>query len=68
MTVEDQRLLQSERREQNWQRWDGVAWVEEATPVIKRKNFAGIGTTQLSEDGHKAIRSLFERSFGPAPN
>jgi archaellum biogenesis ATPase FlaH len=57
-----------DQAQQKWQRWDGSAWVDESAPVIKRKRFAGIGTTQLSEEGNKAVRGLFERSFGPAPN
>lgn len=47
-----------------WFAWRDNAWVEE-TPVITDKTFAGTGTRNLTDDGKKAIRDLFESSFGP---
>lgn len=49
-----------------WYSWNGVDWIEDE-PVITHRNFAGTGTRHLTEDGKKAIRELFERSFGPHP-
>ncbi len=48
-----------------WFCWKDNAWAAE-TPVIESKTFAGSGTRNLAEDGRKALRELFERSFGPA--
>ncbi|ACG72813.1 conserved hypothetical protein [Anaeromyxobacter sp. K] len=50
-----------------WFRWDGRGWVPEAPPAITHPRFAGAGTRALSEPGRAAIRALFERSFGAAP-
>jgi len=50
-----------------WFSWDATRWREEEAPMIRRNHFAGIGTTHLNDNGKKAIRELFERSFGPAP-
>lgn len=50
-----------------WFSWDATRWREEESPIIRRHHFAGIGTTHLNDKGKKAIRQLFERSFGPAP-
>ncbi|GAO01190.1 AAA family ATPase [Anaeromyxobacter sp. PSR-1] len=50
-----------------WFRWDGRGWATEAPPVITHPRFAGAGTRALSAAGLEAIRALFERSFGPAP-
>ncbi|MCU0559188.1 MAG: hypothetical protein MUD16_03245 [Desulfobacterales bacterium] len=50
----------------SWFSWKNNQWVAEA-PVISEKTFVGTGTRNLSDDGRKAIRELFERSFGPAP-
>jgi len=47
-----------------WYSWNGADWVEDE-PVITHRNFAGTGTRYLTEDGKKAIRGLYERSFGP---
>jgi hypothetical protein len=50
-----------------WFRWDGQAWGPEAPPAITHPRFAGAGTRAPSAAGRAAIRALFERSFGPAP-
>lgn len=47
-----------------WFTWKEGKWVED-TPVIEHKSFAGTGTRFLTDEGRKAIRELFERSFGP---
>ncbi|WP_169755400.1 hypothetical protein [Dissulfurirhabdus thermomarina] len=49
-----------------WFTWDGHQWVPD-DPAIVHKTFAGTGTRYLTEEGRRAIRDLFERSFGPPP-
>jgi hypothetical protein len=58
-------LFDQERR--RWLRWGEGDWVDEAPPTITCARFAGTGTRSLSDDGRAAIRTLFERSFGPRP-
>jgi archaellum biogenesis ATPase FlaH len=57
-------VFDQERR--SWFHWTGNAWEMAAPPVVSALDFAGVGTQQLTEEGQKAIRELFERSFGPA--
>lgn len=48
-----------------WYKWDfklGV-FVEQDTPILT-KNFAGVGTRELSKDGENAIKNVFIKSFG----
>jgi hypothetical protein len=33
------------------------------TPKIKTKNFAGIGTRKLNDNGKRAIRDLYVKTF-----
>ena len=46
-----------------WFAWKQNHWIEEV-PVISKDTFAGTGTQNITEDGQKALRELFERSFG----
>ena len=46
-----------------WYTWKDSVW-EKDTPVISHDSFCGTGTRNLTEEGHKAIDDLFERSFG----
>ncbi len=46
-----------------WFRWDATQWIRDDAPTIKRRQFAGIGTTNLTTEGARAIRELFEHSF-----
>jgi hypothetical protein len=48
-----------------WFSWKNNSWAAE-TPTLDHKTFAATGTRHLTEDGRKAIRDLFERSFGQA--
>jgi hypothetical protein len=48
-----------------WFTWKDNAWAEEY-PALEKDTFVGTGTRNLSEDGRKAIRDLFENAFGPA--
>jgi hypothetical protein len=48
-----------------WFRWREPDWVSEAPPTIAHERFAGAGTRSLTDQGRAAIRTLFERSFGP---
>lgn len=45
-----------------WFTWKGGAWVEEI-PAIEHETFVGTGTRYLTEEGKRAIKELFERSF-----
>lgn len=47
-----------------WFRWDMTRWEPDEAVVIRRPNFAGVGTTRLTVDGRLAIEQLFARSFG----
>ena len=47
-----------------WFSWKDNTWVED-TPVITSETFAGTGTRNISNDGRKALKDLFIRSFGP---
>jgi len=49
-----------------WFSWNHTDWVEQKKgdePVITHVHFAGTGTRFLEENGKKAIRELFERTF-----
>ena len=45
-----------------WFTWKGGVWIED-TPKIDYDTFVGTGTRYLSDEGKRAIRELFERSF-----
>ena len=48
-----------------WFTWDGRRWVEPpAEPTIVGPAFCGTGTRHLDDGGRRAIRRLFQRSFG----
>jgi hypothetical protein len=55
-------VYDQERR--GWFRWRDSAWSPEPDPRITHTRFTGTGTRFLSDDGRRAIRALFERSFG----
>lgn len=46
-----------------WNQLDWVACKKDEEPVIEHVHFVGTGTRFLEENGKKAIRELFERSF-----
>jgi hypothetical protein len=46
-----------------WYTWNQNRWEEVREPVISRRHFSGTGTRFLEENGRKAIRELFARSF-----
>jgi hypothetical protein len=52
-----------DQEKKSWFRWRDKAWSAEPEPRITRTRFTGTGTRFLSDEGRKAIRSLFERSF-----
>ncbi|MEM7353178.1 MAG: hypothetical protein AAF657_20455 [Acidobacteriota bacterium] len=49
-----------------WFTWTGGQWQADE-PTIPQKPFAATGTRTLTDAGQVAIRQLFERSFGDAP-
>ena len=49
-----------------WERWTGTDWTAcsaSEAPVITHPHFTGTGTRTLHDNGRRAIRELFERSF-----
>ena len=46
-----------------WFQWDGQDW-QACNPVIEAIHYTGTGTRYLNQEGQKAVRELFERSFG----
>jgi len=48
----------------NWFFWQDAAWVDIAEPRVTRTRFTGNGTRFLTDQGRKAIKDLFDRSFG----
>ena len=54
-----------DQERKGWFSWQENKWVPD-TPVITSETFAGTGTRNLSDDGRKALKDLFIRSFGPA--
>ena len=49
-----------------WFNWNQADWIEcksKDKPVIKHIHFAGTGTRFLEENGRKAVKELFERTF-----
>jgi len=49
-----------------WFGWDGEAWARlDQAPQVSSQRFCGTGTRHLGEDGKRAIRELFQVSFGP---
>ena len=49
---------------ERWFSWIDGHWQEDQ-PVIPDRPFAATGTRSLTDAGRRAIRELFERSFGP---
>ena len=45
-----------------WYKYNAGTWVEVETPILT-KNFAGIGTRNLSESGKKAIEDVYRATF-----
>jgi hypothetical protein len=52
-----------DQEKKGWFTWRGTEWVPD-TPTIGPKPFTGTGTRNLTDEGRRAIRDLFERSFG----
>tara|TARA_R110000772_G_scaffold81439_2_gene173244 strand:- start:28243 stop:28983 length:741 start_codon:yes stop_codon:yes gene_type:complete len=48
-----------------WFEWSYVTekYIECETPVISKKNFAGVGTRNITQNGINAIKELFEKTF-----
>jgi hypothetical protein len=52
-----------DQKRDGWFTWNHLDWSPCEAPVIKHIHFVGTGTRFLDENGKKAIRELFERSF-----
>jgi hypothetical protein len=57
-------LFVFDQKRSSWFRWNGTGWEMISPPAITAEMFAGIGTKNLLEEGRRAIRELFLRSFG----
>ena len=53
-----------DQEKKRWHSRGDNGWVEIDEPTISRVRFAGTGTRKLSDEGRRAIHSLFTRSFG----
>ncbi len=51
---------------ERWYTWSEGAW-QASDPALPNRPFSATGTRNLTDAGTQAIRELFERSFGPAP-
>ena len=47
---------------EGWYKWENNNFTKTETPTLT-KNFAGIGTQEINENGIKAIRSVYEQTF-----
>jgi hypothetical protein len=55
-----------DQRRNAWFHWNQIEWVEHKKgdePVIGHVHFAGTGTRFVEENGKRAVRELFERTF-----
>ncbi|GJL79252.1 MAG: hypothetical protein NPINA01_22410 [Nitrospinaceae bacterium] len=52
-----------DQEKNGWFKWAGDHWNAETEVKITRKHFAGTGTRFLSDNGKKAIQTLFKDSF-----
>jgi len=54
-----------DQKRDGWFRWSYVSekFLTIDPPIINNRNFAGIGSRQLTTNGENAIRSLFEKTF-----
>lgn len=55
-----------DQAKKNWFRWSytSMSFIElKETPIIETENFAGIGTRQITDDGIKAIREVYSKTF-----
>jgi hypothetical protein len=56
-----------DQKKGKWFIWNGQKFEETQTPTLT-KNFAGIGTREINPKGKKAIKEVFEKSFGKPRN
>jgi hypothetical protein len=59
-------LFVFDQKQNGWFHWQQMNWValnEENAPHIQHTHFTGTGTNLLQENGKRAIKELFERSF-----
>lgn len=58
-------LFVFDQKQDGWFRWNENDWVAcgSEEPVIRLSHFTGTGTRYLEENGRKAIKELFVRSF-----
>jgi hypothetical protein len=59
----NKRVCVFDQNHEAWYNWTGREWAK-GEPVIETPTVAGTGTRFLNDAGRRAIRELFERSFG----
>jgi len=53
-----------DQKRDGWFRWQDSQWVSVSNPVISEREFGGIGTRYLEDNGRAALASLFSASLG----
>ena len=56
-----------DQERKGWFAWRDTEWKQIQAPVVSERRFCGTGTRDLSDDGRRAIRELYQRSFGEKP-
>lgn len=59
----DKPVVVFDQNDNVWKEWDGTKFVPVETPVLT-KNFAGIGTREITPEGVQAIRDVYEKTSG----
>lgn len=65
--LEERDVYVFDQKTSRWHRWSYVTekfQPIDGTPRISDKNFAGIGSRQLTDDGRKAVSKLYRETFG----
>ncbi len=60
-------VLVYDQERRGWFVWQDGRWTPDTAPVVSERRFCGTGTRSLGDDGRRAIRELYERSFGDRP-
>ena len=61
--LEDKPVYVYEQNKKQWYFWHEKSFEVCVTPVLV-KDFAGIGTREINDDGVQAIRNVYEKTFG----
>ena len=56
-----------DQERKGWFVWKDGGWAADKAPVVTERRFCGTGTRELGDEGRRAIRELYRRSFGDKP-